>query len=171
MKSILFVLFISTFSFASINNINSFEADFKQIITDEKDKKLTYSGHILASKPQNALWNYTKPVKKKIYIQGHIVTIVEPEIEQVIQRELSSDFNFFKIIKRAKQIDKNKYLAVDKNIKFTIFIKDETIKSISYIDEFENNVKIVFKNQKQNKKIDSKIFYPIIPPEYDIITD
>ena len=119
MKSILFVLFISTFSFASINNINSFEADFKQIITDEKDKKLTYSGHILASKPQNALWNYTKPVKKKIYIQGHIVTIVEPEIEQVIRRELSSDFNFFKIIKRAKQIDKNKYLAVDKNIKFT----------------------------------------------------
>jgi len=171
MKFILFLSFLVTLSFASISNINSFEADFKQIITDEKDKQLTYSGHLIASKPQNALWHYMKPIKKEIYIRGYSITIIEPEIEQVIIKELSSKFDFFRMIKKAKKVGKSKYTTINKDIKFTIYLEKNLIKSISYIDEFDNNVEVIFTNQKQNKKINTNIFYPIIPEEYDIVRD
>ncbi len=55
--------------------------------------------------------------------------------------------------------------------KFIIPTKNELIKSISYIDEFENKVKIVFENQKQNEDINNKLFIPTYPLEFDIIRD
>ncbi|MEA3331006.1 MAG: LolA-like outer membrane lipoprotein chaperone [Campylobacterota bacterium] len=171
MKHIFLLIIFFTLSFASLNELNSFEADFKQSITDEKEKVLTYSGHIVASKPQNAIWNYTKPIKKDIFVNSYSVTVIEPEIEQVIIREVDFNLDFFKMIQNAKEIEKNKFLALYKETKFTIITQNNTIKSISYIDEFENSVEIIFENQKQNRKIDMKIFQPIIPNEYDIIRD
>lgn len=171
MKHIILLLFFCTLAFASIKEINSFEADFTQSITDDKNKTLTYTGHVIASKPQNALWNYTKPLQKDIYISEFSVTIIEPEIEQVIIRRISSNFDIFKMIKNAKEIEKDKYLAIYKDIKFNITTKNNIITSISYKDEFDNNVKIIFKNQKQNKEINKEIFYPKIPIDYDIVRD
>ena len=171
MKYIILLLFFYTLSPASIKEINSFEADFVQSITDDKNTTLTYKGRVVASKPQNALWNYTKPVQKDIYISPFSVTIIEPEIEQVIIRKISSNFDIFKMIKNAKEIQKDKYITTYKDVKFTIIAKDSVINSISYKDEFDNDVMIIFKNQKQNKKINQEIFYPKIPIEYDIVRD
>jgi len=171
MKYIILLIFFYTLGFASIKEINSFEANFTQSITDDKNKTLIYSGHVIASKPQNALWNYTKPIQKNIYISEFSVTIIEPEIEQVIIRRISSNFDIFKMIKNAKEVKKDRYLAIYKDVKFNITIKNNLINSISYKDKFDNDVKIIFKNQKQNKKIDKKIFYPKIPVEYDIVRD
>ena len=112
-----------------------------------------------------------KPIKKEIYIRGYSITIIEPEIEQVIIKELSSKFDFFRMIKKAKKVGKSKYTTINKDIKFTIYLEKNLIKSISYIDEFDNNVEVIFTNQKQNKKINTNIFYPIIPEEYDIVRD
>jgi len=171
MKPILLLVFFYTIGFASLNNINSFEADFKQSIKDDKNKVLTYSGHIMASKPQHALWTYKKPVKKSIYISEFSVTIIEPEIEQVIIRKISSNFDIFKLIQNAKKIKKNEYSTVYKDTKFNITVKNDLIKSISYVDQFDNDVEIIFENQKQNEKINEQIFYPIIPEDYDIVRD
>ena len=171
MKHIFLLIIFFTLSFASLNELNSFEADFKQSITDEKDKVLTYSGHMVALKPQNAIWNYTKPIKKDIYVNSYSVTVIEPEIEQVIIRKIDFNLDFFKMIQNAKEIEKNKFLALYKERKFTIITQNNTIKSISYIDEFENKVEIIFENQKQNREIDIEIFQPMIPSEYDIIRD
>lgn len=171
MKSILVILMFLSQAFASINNINTFEADFTQTITDEKNTVLAYGGHMLASKPQNVRWNYLKPVKKDIYISKFEVTIVEPEIEQVIFRKIESDFNFFRMIANAKEINKNTYEANYKNSKFKITKNGELIESISYVDEFENRVKIIFRNQKQNQKINESIFTPSYPLSFDIIRD
>ena len=68
MKHLFLYLLLSTLLLASLDNISSFEADFTQSVTDDKRKKLTYKGHVRASKPQNALWNYKQPVAKDIYI-------------------------------------------------------------------------------------------------------
>jgi len=157
--------------FASLEDIVSFEADFTQSITDEKNKTINYNGHIVASKPQNARWSYIKPVKKEVYINDFEVTIVEPEIEQVIIRRIESNFDFFKMIHNAKKIEANRYVANYRDVKFTIIMKNKFIESISYLDEFENNVKIVFKNQKQNQKINETVFRPFFPLEFDIIRD
>ena len=52
-----------------------------------------------------------------------------------------------------------------------ITTKDSLIESISYSDEFENSVKVLFTNQRQNEKIDNNLYIPNIPVEYDIIRD
>ena len=169
MKFLIITILLINSLFASMNNINSFEADFTQIITDEKNKKLSYSGHVSAIKPQTAIWSYVTPVNKNVYINKYEVTIVEPEIEQVIIKRLESNFSFFNMIKNAKKVDKNTYEAFYKSSKFTITQNNNLIESISYIDEFENNVKIVFKNQKINKEIDKNVFIPKFSLDFDII--
>ena len=171
MKYLLITILLISQAFASIEQIHSFEADFVQSITDDKNKVLTYSGHIIAAKPNNAKWSYIKPVKKDVYINRFEVLIVEPEIEQVIVRRIKSRFDFFNMISNAKQIKENTYIANYKDSKFTIVKSKNSIKSISYIDEFENRVKIVFKNQKQNHEIDEKVFTPKFPLEFDVIRD
>jgi outer membrane lipoprotein carrier protein len=171
MRQLLLSILISIQLFASLQEVTSFEADFIQSITDEKDKVLTYNGHIVALKPQNARWSYTKPIKKDVFINDFEVTIVEPEIEQVIIKRLESNFDFFKIISNAKKIDKNTYVAFYRDSKFTIIKKGVLIESISYMDELENRVKITFENQKQNRTIEKSVFIPKYPMEFDVIKD
>ena len=171
MKHIFLYTLLSTLLFASLDNINSFEADFTQMVTDDKGKVLTYTGNVIASKPQNALWDYIKPITKKIYIDSHKVTVIEPEIEQVIIRRIESSFDFFNMIKKAKKTGDNSYLAIFKSSEFIIKTEKSLIKSIAYSDEFENSVHILFENQKQNREIDKMIYIPNIPVEFDIIRD
>ncbi len=171
MKYLIISILLISQAIASIDNIKSFEADFTQTITDDKDKVLSYSGHVQASKPQFAKWSYKKPVDKEIYISPFIVTIVEPEIEQVIQRKVESNFNFFQMVRNAKKIEENTYEARYKNSIFTIIKDKDLIKSISYIDEFENDVIMTFENQKQNHKIPLEVFTPKYPLYFDIVRD
>lgn len=171
MKQIFFLLIITSLLNSSMLDMNSFEADFNQVITDDKGKELSYSGHIVASKPQYALWSYKNPVEKKVYITPHSVTVVEPDIEQAIIRKIASDFDFFNMIQKAKKITNNKYIATLNSSKYTILLDDSMIKSISYLDEFENRVTIFFSNQSKNFKISKNIFIANIPVDYDIIRD
>jgi len=168
----LFILLLSfSLGFASFDKIDSFEAAFIQSVTDDKNKTLTYAGYICASKPQNVLWRYQKPIQKDIFINSHQIIIVEPEIEQVIIRNIDSTLDFFNMIKNAKELKKDVYEASFENKIFTITTKEEIIDSISYIDEFENRVKILFLNQIQNKEINKEIFIPKYPLDFDVIRD
>jgi len=171
MKYKIIIMLFYTQLFASMSNITTFEADFTQIITDDKKKELHYSGHLLASKPQDAKWTYTVPIKKTIYVNSLQVTVVEPEIEQVIKRRISSNFDFFEIIQSAKKVSKNLYIAKYNETSFALVVENDTLISISYLDQFENSVKIIFKNQSQNKKIDKNLFIPKYPLDFDIIRD
>lgn len=171
MKYIFLLQLLFTMSFANIEKINSFEADFKQDVTNDKGKVLSYTGHLQAIKPQSALWSYQTPIKKEIYVTAYKVVIIEPEIEQAIVKVIQNDFDFFSMIKNAIKIEENVYLATFKESNFTIKLKDSNIESISYVDEFENNVTISFTNQVQNRDINAKTFIGVIPAEYDIIRD
>ncbi len=171
MRHIFLYLTTATLALASFDNITSFQADFIQSVTDDKKKVLTYNGNVIASKPQNAIWIYDKPINKYVYINSNRVTIIEPEIEQAIVKRIESNFDFFNMIRNAKMIQKDIYVAVYNNSKFTITTENKLIKSIAYIDEFENSVKVIFENQEQNGDIDEKIFIPNIPVEFDIVRD
>jgi outer membrane lipoprotein carrier protein len=171
MKHLFLLITIVTLNFASLDKIYSFEADFTQNITDEKKKVLTYKGHIIASKPLYAKWEYTQPVRKDVYINTHNITIIEPELEQAIVKEIESKFDFFYIVENAKKIKEDEYEAFYKETKFIITSKNSFIESISYKDEFDNQVNIIFENQKQNIKFETSLFIPNIPIEYDVIRD
>jgi len=169
MKIIFLILFINISLLANFIEIHSFSADFKQIIRDEKNKKLVYTGSLQAKEPQSALWLYKTPVKKSIYIQKNRVIVIEPELEQVIVKHIPANFDFFHMIQNAKEVKKNMYVATIDAKEYTIIISKGVVSSISYADDFGNSIQILFSKQSQNTKIDDTIFHPIIPSDYDII--
>lgn len=169
MKAIFLLLLLFGISFASLVDIKSFDANFTQSVSDEKGKQLLYTGHIRALSPKYALWEYKTPVEKNIYVRPMRITIIEPEIEQAIVRKLSIDFDFFKMIAHAKEISKDSYVAIINETKYLIKVKKKLINSISYRDEFDNSIHILFTNQVQNEPISKEIFTPLIPKDYDII--
>ncbi len=169
MKQKFLLLLLATASFANIQTMNSFEADFQQKIVDDHNKTIVYYGHIVAKKPQYALWSYTKPITKSVYILENQAIIVEPELEQAIIKKIGKNFDFFKLLHNAQKLSQNKYLARYNNTTFIITTDKKSIQSISYKDEFENSVTINFTNQTENQKIDQKIFEPVIPDDYDVI--
>lgn len=171
MKQLFLLFTLTSLLLSSALDMDSFEADFNQVITDDKGKKLSYSGSIVASKPQYALWSYKNPIEKDVYITADRVTVIEPNIEQAIIRRIASDFDFFNMMQKAKKITDKKYIATLNSSKYTILLEDSMIKSISYLDEFENKVNISFSKQKKNHKVSQDIFIVKIPLEYDIIRD
>ena len=83
MKLILILFIFTNFLFS--NEIKTISANFKQIIKDDKNKELIYSGNIVFKKQGNkSVWFYNYPVKKSIYLNAGKVIIVEP-LESVIQ--------------------------------------------------------------------------------------
>jgi len=156
---------------ASPKEINSFSSKFEQIITDEHKKTIVYKGELWASKPQNALWVYQKPIQKSVYINGSKIIILEPSLEQATIRKLDGDIDFLSIIKNAKKIETNRYAAKVKGEEYNLLFKDDTLSSISYTDSFENRVVISFSAQQQNQSIPSSRFKPMIPADYDILSD
>ena len=169
MRLLLLIVFLISVTYADIKKINTFSAEFVQTVKDEKGALLTYSGKILAKKPQYALWKYKKPVAKSIYISPYRLTVVEPELEQVITRNISSEFNFFDMLKRAKKISSKHYETHIEDTTYHIFLDGDSIVSIQYTDEFDNKVTILFSHQKINKEIDTNLFTPTYPLDYDII--
>jgi len=156
---------------ADILNINSFEADFVQHVSDDKEQVISYKGKVQALAPHYALWRYENPVDKSVYIQKKRVTIVEPELEQVIIRKIVQDFNIFTLIKNAQKISENSYLAKLDETEIFIEFSDSKLASLSYKDKFDNDVKVLFSNQHQNITIPTEIFNPTYPLEYDIISE
>jgi len=169
LRSIFLLVLLFTLSFADIFRMNSFQADFRQTVTNDKGNKLQYSGHVKAIKPQYALWTYDTPSKKSIYIVKNRATIIEPDLEQVIIRSLHSSIDFFNIIKQAKKINSTTYTTEFQSINYTIKTDKTHLKSIQYTDELDNSISILFTNQIENAIVQEEEFYPNIPEDYDII--
>ncbi|MFA6761041.1 MAG: LolA-like outer membrane lipoprotein chaperone [Sulfuricurvum sp.] len=171
MKTIASLMLLCSLLFASLQDLESFEANFQQTITDEKDQAVSYSGSIVAKKPRNAIWKYTSPIKKEIYINSYEVVVIEEDLEQVIIKKLDQNLDLLAILSSAKKIDSNSYKTTVNGVDFLITQSGELLESISYKDEFENRIKITFSNQKQNKSVDESIFVPSFSLEFDIIRE
>ena len=166
----LFLLALAVLLQASgLENIQSFEADFTQSITNDKNTTLTYTGHVKATKPQLALWQYKTPVEKSIYITNTKAIVIEPELEQVYIQKINATFDFFRVLKHAKKINTETYSAKFQDTQYTIKVHNNTLLSISYRDELDNSVKILFTKQINNKTYEDKEFEANIPLDYDII--
>jgi outer membrane lipoprotein carrier protein len=170
-QKILLLLLLNIALYADITNIHSFEADFTQNITDDHNKTIHYQGHIIAQEPQYAFWSYTKPVRKDVYISDSKYIIVEPDLEQVIIKNIRSKFDLFALIQHAQKIKNDKYLAHYGDTTFFITLHKNRVASIAYRDEFENSVTINFTNQKQNITLNKERFEVKIPDEYDVIRE
>jgi len=166
-----FYLLFSIALFASPKELNSFNSKFVQTIIDDNNKKIVYYGELWASKPQNALWVYQKPIQKSVYINAQQITVIEPLIEQATLRRLGDEIDFLSIVKKAKPIDANHYSATVNNQTYAVEFKNDILSSISYKDTFDNRVMINFTAPIQNRPIESSRFKALIPADYDILRD
>lgn len=155
--------------FASPQEINSFNSSFEQRIVDEHGKVIVYRGELWASKPQNALWSYQKPIQKSVYISGKRLVILEPQLEQATVRSLGDEIDFLEIIKKSKKIDNDHYKATVNGQLYTITFKNDLLSTIHYTDSYDNKVSIQFLRPSQNMAIPSSRFQPSIPADYDVI--
>ncbi len=169
-KLILSGVTLTTLLSANMNNLNSFESDFKQSITNDQNSSIEYDGKISALRDDNvALWEYNSPVSKKIYYYDGRLVIIEPELEQAIFANLEQVPNILKLLKNAKMSSDNIYETIFADIQYKIFTNGDKIEKITYLDQLQNKVLIKFYNQKVNQKINKQKFIFKIPENYDIL--
>jgi len=171
MKTLILLLAALTTLFGFTDSIRTFSADFTQQIVDDTNKTITYEGHVDATRPDKAHWHYFTPVEKSVFVIGHKVTIIEPELEQAIVKTFRDEIDLFKILANAVKLDDETYLATHKSQEFFIRIRNDIPLAISYHDAFENNVHIRFSAQKVNRSLDDTLFLPVIPTGYDILSE
>ena len=165
-KFTLFITFITQI-IAQIN-LESFQANFLQNITNDQNRTLHYEGKIFYQKPSTIKWIYEKPIKKIILIQGKRAQIIEPELEQVTIRTISAP-NLFAMLQNAKHIQKNRYSIKVGKREYFFTLEDGVPKKVWYKDELGNYVEITFKNVALNKPIDPTTFTIKVDPNWDII--
>lgn len=164
---IIFFLLFTSFYGLDLKSIKTFQGNFEQSITNSK-KTINYKGKVFLKEPLNILWIYNKP-QKKVYIINKSVIIEETDLEQVLFTTLDNEINIINIINMAKENNKNQFIAIIGKNEYKINIKNETIDSINYKDEFENLVIIKFSNSKINSPIDDNIFMYEAPKGFDIV--
>ena len=169
MRILITLLSLYALLFANIFDIKSYEANFKQTITNNSNKEILYKGKIYFKNNGNILWSYTEPIIKNVFINKNKVIIDEPELEQAIISNMDDDLNLIKILKESKKINNNTYENTINEITYTIKTYKNNLNAIFYKDEIENKVKIIFSNEKVNQNIDDKIFQFSYSDYYDII--
>jgi outer membrane lipoprotein carrier protein len=171
MRRFFTVLLCATSLFALGETTDTMQADFVQTITDDKNSTITYSGEMLAKRPDMSMWHYREPFEKTVYIASKNVTIVEPELEQAIVRKLDSTIDILGILASARKVSKENYAAYYNAKEYDITVQGDKIKSIRYTDAFDNRVSIVFDKQLINRPIDDGRFKAVIPDGFDVISE
>jgi outer membrane lipoprotein carrier protein len=164
---LLFLLFITTFSFSFELKYKTFSADFNQSVESNK-KVINYTGKVFV-KNSLIFWDYKTPIEKKIWVTNfNKIYIYEPDLEQVTIYKNSSSKDFFQLLTTATQIDDNLYKKqFDKK---EIFFKTQNgmVKKIYYKDKIDNLVTLNFKNIEK-KEFNNSLFLPSFPKDVDII--
>jgi len=156
---------------ANILEFKTFQASFLQTILDDNNKRITYSGDIYINGSDNALWSYNAPVQKALYFSEERLTIIEPELEQAIIKDIENSINIYSILKNAKKMDSSSYKGVFNNKEYILHVEKNEISDIQYKDDFGNRVTISFENQEVDKKLPKDIFKIEIPKEFDTIRE
>jgi outer membrane lipoprotein carrier protein len=142
------IIFLIIGNLFAINLPKNFAAKFTQYIY-QNNKKLTYKGIVILNNNQ-IYWKYTYPSLKEIWIKDKVY-IYEPDLMQVTVSK-KPKLNLFKILKNAKKLKDNLYVALADN-KEIYFIYDKTLKKAYYNDDIGNRVEIYFKKINKNLKI------------------
>ena len=162
---------LSCFGANDIKNLDSFKANFSQIITSTSDNIIEYKGEVFIKKSGKILWKYKTPVEKNVYINDNFAVVDEPELEQAIFTELESEINIIKLLNNSKKVNENSYITNIEDVDYLIKTSpsDNKINYIKYKDKLENDVEIKFSNVVQNGEISDQIFKFTVPENYDVI--
>lgn len=162
------VLFI-TINFANIIEFKTYEAQFKQSITNPSGNTINYEGNIKIKGENKILWQYKTPTIKNVYIANNSIVIDEPELEQMIISALDEKLNIIRLINESKKVSSTLYENSIDGTTYKISVLEGMLQEINYKDELDNSIKISFINAKINSKLSDDVFYFSPPEYYDII--
>ena len=94
------------------------------------------------------LWKYKSPIPKEIYINKDSMIIYEPKLEQAIYSTLKENLDILTLIKKAKFIKENHYIAELLGQKYYLFFEEGILKQISFVDAVGNSVEILFERNR-----------------------
>lgn len=164
------LVLIHTVVFANdFKEMKTFEASFTQKITNPSGNEVDYHGLIFIKEPNKIKWQYNDPIEKFVYIKKYTVTIIEPELEQIIVTNLNKEINIINLLKTAEKISNEEYKSNYNSIDYFLTLTNNQLQKISYKDEIDNDVVILFSDVKQDEQIDDKEFKFMIPDYYDVI--
>jgi len=172
MYKIVVAFLISVWLYSSdINLPVSFSSNFKQIVTNPKNKVINYNGKVRFVYPSIMKWEYLSPTQKEVCSNGEDITVVDHDLEQVSFYYLNKKFDVAKVLSRAKHYKDNIYIAKYQDKDYTIALdKNGRLQSMAYYDDMDNKVQILFIKIKYNKKLfNSKSMQCSFPKYYDII--
>jgi outer membrane lipoprotein carrier protein len=139
--------------------IETYEANFIQSITNPSNKVIKYYGTVALKQPNKMLWSYTQPIKKYVYMNNQNIIIDEPELEQAIYTKLENEINLLEFLNEPDLVDD----------KYKLEFNGEKLISIFYTDQMDNKIMIKLSNIKINNKIPDQLFQFFAPLDYDII--
>jgi len=172
---------------ATIALPESFETDFRQTITNDKDKVINYSGEVKFKQDRTVLvneygmdteissklfkWSYQTPTKKEVCTDGVQLIVIDHDLEQVSRYLIDEGLELEEVLKVAQKISNKDYKALYKEVEYLITLdKDDKLKKIFYTDSLDNRVKIIFENMKYDSKtFDDRGLECEEPKDYDMI--
>ena len=131
----------------------SFQAHFKQTITNDQKKQIIYQGKIDFSSPNHFKWRYSTPTKKEVCTDGVKLQVVDHDLEQVSTYMIDKGLDLPAILKSAKLHRKSVYVAKYQGKSYTIQVNSrQELSRIAYKDDLDNTVLIVFSKMRYGKK-------------------
>ncbi len=186
MKLLISFLTLSMLLFADIRLPQDFKTDFHQTITNDKGKVIKYDGNVFFKNSEQLFtnmmgeentytrslfkWSYTSPTQKEVCTDGTQLIVVDHDLEQVSTYLINDGINLEEILKIANMISAKEYQATYKEIEYLISLDEkEQLKQIVYVDNLDNNVKIIFNNMNYNTTVSENALECNAPQEYDVI--
>jgi len=187
MKILFTLITLSMVVSATISLPSNFKAEFKQTITNDKNKVIIYNGTVKFKNEKQIIineqgesheikssffkWDYKSPTKKEVCTDGIQLIVVDHDLEQVSRYIVDEGINLEEILKVAQKISNTDYKATYKEVEYLITLDNrEWLKKIFYVDNLDNRVRIEFQKMKyDNNNFENNSLECIAPSDYDII--
>ena len=197
-KYILFLIIIfnvpSSFAFdyfSYMDNLNSFSTFFKQNTYNDNGLLIKSSeGYLLYKKQSKYILEYKYPNIVKFVSDGNFITTYDEDLEQAIIQSTNNKEknNIVDIMTNKKLIKKNftlntntidgekhiKFKPIDNEIRNNVFllvIKKNKIERITFMNDFDQSVTMIFKDFEKNIEVLDSSFKIDIPENFDVIID
>ena len=115
------------------------------------------------------MWEYSKPVKKTVFVNGDSVIVYEPLLSQAKYLKKRNSISLDAILKNAKQNNDGTFSTKDGDITYNFSVSSGMVEKLWYKDAMDNDVTIAFDGRKKNQSIPNSTFEFKPSAEIDII--
>ena len=187
MKILFTLATLTIMATATISLPNNFKTEFKQTITNDKERVIIYDGTVKFKNERQTIineqgesheiksslfrWDYKNPTRKEVCTDGIQLIVVDHDLEQISRYIVDEGINLDEILKVAEKISTTDYKATYKEIEYLITLDERSwLKKIFYVDNLDNRVRIEFRQMQYNtNNFENGSLECIAPSDYDII--